>query len=157
MRKYIWRDCTGEPPGELITSATALAFLVAKARSSILATPASDMPGRSGVTAPITPDNRTTGTTALARRRRAGTHSISLSIRPGMPLISLVCSVISLPQINHFLSRCCHCSDGTPFALPLFTRLQRCSGARNENLSADDDYRYPFDGGSLHVRAGTAV
>jgi hypothetical protein len=37
----------------LITSATALACLVAKARSSVLAMPASVRPGRNGVTAPM--------------------------------------------------------------------------------------------------------
>ena len=38
------------------------------------------MPGRSGVTAPITPDSRTTGTTAAPRRNFAGNKSFSLSI-----------------------------------------------------------------------------
>ena len=41
------------------------------------------MPGRSGVTAPITPDSRTTGTTAAPRRSRGGTSRFSLSTRPG--------------------------------------------------------------------------
>jgi len=82
----------------LITSATALAFLVAKARSSVLATPASDMPGRSGVTDPIRPDSRTTGTTAVPGRRRAGISAISLSRIPSHPPRSLNSSVMPLPQ-----------------------------------------------------------
>jgi hypothetical protein len=43
------------------------------------------MPGLSGVTAPITPDNRTTGTTAFPRRHGLGTSFISAAlVRPLM-------------------------------------------------------------------------
>src|ERR1700744_3480080 len=156
MRKKIWRDCTGEPPGELITSATALAFLVANARSSVRAMPASDIPGRSGVTAPITPDSRTTGTTAVPRRRRSGRYAVSLSIRPESPRGSLVWSVISLPRVNYSLSRKCHWKCGTPFALPCFTRLQRRSGEKHENLFADAADWRPPDRSPFHFRPRTA-
>jgi hypothetical protein len=99
----------------LITSATALACLVAKARSSVLAMPASVRPGRNGVTAPITPDSRTTGTTAASRRNFAGMNCLSLSMRFGNPARSLICSLMPLPRINHFLSRHCHWKGETPF------------------------------------------
>ena len=49
MRRKIRCDCAGEPPGELISSATARALRVENARSSVRATPASVSPGRSGV------------------------------------------------------------------------------------------------------------
>src|SRR5579883_1276351 len=55
------RDCTGEPPGELIWIATAGAFLIPKARSIAVAQAASESPWRSGVTAPIVPVSRKTG------------------------------------------------------------------------------------------------
>jgi hypothetical protein len=38
------------------------------------------MPGRSGVTAPIVPDNRTTGTSAAPLRHRCGTSFAKLCI-----------------------------------------------------------------------------
>jgi hypothetical protein len=82
----------------LITSATALACFIEKARSSVRATPASDMPGRNGVTAPITPDSRTTGTTAAPLRKRAGTNFISRSITSAIPPRVFVGSVMRLPQ-----------------------------------------------------------
>src|ERR1700722_12346701 len=65
-------DCTAEPPGELMSSATALALRVLKARSSVRATPASVSPGRSGVEKPITPVRRTTGTMGTSLRQRRG-------------------------------------------------------------------------------------
>src|SRR3954447_348496 len=119
MRRKICRDCTGEPPGELITSATALALRVAKARSSILATPPSVMPGRNGVTAPITPASRTTGTIAAPRRQRAGTSSVSLDHHDTRPSTrSLIASAFAL-NLPIFISY--HVSVifilGTPFAL----------------------------------------
>jgi hypothetical protein len=55
------------------------------------------MPGRSGVTAPITPDSRTTGTTAAPRRHRGGTHAISRSPKFDPGRLSL-CSLMPLPQ-----------------------------------------------------------
>jgi hypothetical protein len=84
MRLAMSDDCTGEPPGELTASATALMPPSEKARSSVGARPASDSPLRSGPIGPITPLSRTTATigaprslasdhiTASARRRRAG-------------------------------------------------------------------------------------
>ena len=73
MRRKIRCDCAGEPPGELMISATARALRVEKARSSERATVESISPGRSGVTTPMTPDSRTTGTTGISARKRAGT------------------------------------------------------------------------------------
>src|SRR4029079_17451355 len=63
-------DCTGEPPGELMTIAIALAFFTAKARSRSFAVVASVMPGESGVENPIAPVRRTTGTVGVPRRKR---------------------------------------------------------------------------------------
>src|SRR5882724_9596186 len=156
IRKWIWRDCTGEPPGELITSATAFAFFIEKARSSVLATPASDMPGRSGVTAPITPDSRTTGTTATPRRSRAGINARNRSIRPGNPPRPSICSAMPLPQVNYFLSHDCHSIDGTPFAFRSLLGRQG-SGERHEDLSADGVDGAAFDGNSLNFSTRTAL
>ena len=72
-------------PGELISSATAFAFFMENARSSILATPGSVMPCRRGVTAPITPESLTTGTKGIPRRSRAGSNAMQRSTRPGQP------------------------------------------------------------------------
>jgi hypothetical protein len=77
------------------------------------------MPCRKGVTAPISPDSRTTGTIGVPRRKRAGSHSMPRSIATCHPPRSLIFSVIPLPRFNHFLSRHCQCSVGTPFAYPL--------------------------------------
>src|ERR1700756_2338855 len=63
-------DCTAEPPGELIASATAEALRSENARSSERATEEMVSPGRSGVEKPITPDMRTTGTSARTRSNR---------------------------------------------------------------------------------------
>ena len=63
MRRKIRCDCAGDPPGELMASATAAALRTAKTRSSVRATPAIVRPGRSGVEKPMTPVSRTTGTT----------------------------------------------------------------------------------------------
>ena len=57
------RDCTGEPPGELICSATAGASLMEKARSMAPAQAAMVSPCRKGVPAPMVPVRRTTGIT----------------------------------------------------------------------------------------------
>ena len=72
MRRKIRCDCAGDPPGELTISATARALRVANARSSERATPDIISPGRSGVLTPMTPDSRTTGTTGMSARKRAG-------------------------------------------------------------------------------------
>src|SRR5262245_45547159 len=66
--------------------------------------PASVRPGRSGVTAPMAPERRTTGTTGMSRRSRAGRYSFTLASKLGGLARSLKCSVIDYPQINHFLS-----------------------------------------------------
>ena len=66
IRLAMSADCTGEPPGELIASATALAPRILNARSSAGLIPVSErpMPRRDGP--PITPESRTTGTTERA-------------------------------------------------------------------------------------------
>ena len=67
------------------------------------------MPGRSGVTAPIVPDSRTTGTTAVARRNRARNefHQPVDQARPSIAMrrFGLSCRYL---EINQFLSRGCH-------------------------------------------------
>src|SRR6476620_11140917 len=63
MRRKIRLDCTGDPPGELITTATAGNFDIVNARSIAPAAVVSDSPGRSGVTMPMGPDSLNTGTT----------------------------------------------------------------------------------------------
>jgi hypothetical protein len=42
------------------------------------------------------------------------------------------------------------------FRISAAARLQRYTGARHENLSADHAHRYPFDRDSLHFGARTA-
>src|SRR5215831_10863455 len=69
-------DCTAEPPGELMASATAAPFM-AKARSRERATVEMVRPGLSGVEKPITPERRTTGTTARCARKRGGSSGPS--------------------------------------------------------------------------------
>src|SRR5262245_45772307 len=65
MRLKIRCDCTGDPPGELMETATVgslerlNAFSIGPAKEAIAS------PGRSGVTMPIGPDRRSTGTTGL--------------------------------------------------------------------------------------------
>ena len=82
MRRKIRCDCDGEPPGELMISATARALRVAKARSSERAVLDSISPGRNGVVTPMTPVSRTTGTTGMSARKRAGTSLLrSSSVR----------------------------------------------------------------------------
>ena len=98
MRRWIRCDCTGEPPGELIRSATALARRVVNAFSSGRATLASERPGRSGAESPIAPDRRTTGTTAAPPRMRFGSQGRTASRRlasiwrkcSGMPWSAIV-------------------------------------------------------------------
>ena len=70
MRLKIRCDCTGEPPGELITTATVGSLDRAKAFSIGPATVDSDKPGRSGVTMPIGPEKRSTGTTGPRLKKR---------------------------------------------------------------------------------------
>jgi hypothetical protein len=90
------------------------------------------MPGRSGVTAPIRPDNRTTGTTAIPRRSRAGSHAMHLSsrlvwIRTGPSLRSFNFSVIQLPRINHFLPAQCHVFERNATCMPFVAKLRRAA------------------------------
>jgi hypothetical protein len=61
-------------------NATARAWGVAKARSNDLAMVESTNPGRSGVTSPMTPAMRTTGTTGMSVRNRRGTSQAAASI-----------------------------------------------------------------------------
>src|SRR5471030_1122922 len=75
MRAAISADWTGEPPGELMASATALAPRWPKARASRGATDSTDRPREpSRPPEAMTPDRRTTGTTA-PRRKRLLIHS----------------------------------------------------------------------------------
>jgi hypothetical protein len=56
-------DCTAEPPGELTTTATVGSFDNSKAFAIAAAAAAIDSPGLSGVTMPMGPEKRSTGTT----------------------------------------------------------------------------------------------
>src|SRR5579883_2083994 len=76
------RDCTGEPPGELICIATAGAFLKEKARSIAFAQDAIVSPGRRGVTAPMVPLSRRTGINAPLDRSHLGTMRSQAEVRP---------------------------------------------------------------------------
>ena len=70
MRVAIRADCTGDPPGELIASATALAPLVPKALFSSEETASRERPrAPNRLPAAITPERRTTGTMGVRRRR----------------------------------------------------------------------------------------
>ena len=113
MRVKIRCDCTGEPPGELIRSATAFALRSAKARSSGRATIASVSPGRSGVEKPMTPDSRTTGTTGMSLRNRAGSSEreiVGMRSRPwrtpesAQPSAQDILALTTL-QVTHCLTR----------------------------------------------------
>src|SRR5215510_8995956 len=72
-------DCTGEPPGELMSSATARALRTENARSSWRAIDASMRPGRRGLDTPMTPASRTTGTIGISLRSRRGVSGRSSS------------------------------------------------------------------------------
>ena len=87
-------DCTGEPPGELITSATARAARMPKARSSGRATVASARPGFSGVEKPMTPESRTTGTTGVSPRSRFGNIGRSVARARGEELPQMLGHVL---------------------------------------------------------------
>jgi hypothetical protein len=78
MRRPISAACTGEPPGELTASATALSRGCLKARSIWLARPLRVRPARNGPSAPITPARRITATTGGGSlKRRIGKRSSS--------------------------------------------------------------------------------
>ena len=64
-----------------MTKATARARGVENARSSDFAIDDSNKPGRNGVTTPMTPARRTTGTTGTSVRKRRGTNWAEKSIR----------------------------------------------------------------------------
>jgi hypothetical protein len=97
MRWPINDDCTGDPPGELMMMATALARLTEKAFFNCDSTVSSDRPRRPRLPdCEITPLKRTTGTTDLRRRQ-----NIILDRSPILP-ISL--HLASLP-ITHCRSR----------------------------------------------------
>src|SRR4051794_19243201 len=119
--------------------------------------PASDMPGRSGVTAPITPDSRTTGTTAVPGRKRAGRYCMSLSAQPELRE-SFNCSAMPLPLVNQFLSRECHwkCLERV-LQIPRWEAAMKQRRKRHEDLPADAADRCAFHGDSHLFPAGTAV
>src|SRR5215510_14725618 len=82
IRRKMRCDCDGEPPGELMTKASARVRGIAKARSNDLAIVESSSPGRRGVTTPMTPARRTTGTTGMSVRNRRGTsRAVTLTRR----------------------------------------------------------------------------
>ena len=94
--------------------------------------PASVMPGRSGVTAPITPDSRTTGTTDASRRSRAGTNSFQPSTtQAAAPVDHSSFISLPLPRIYHFLSRHCYLKGGNVFCIPA---LSGCNGAAEKDM-----------------------
>src|SRR5262245_26556111 len=75
MRLAISEDCTAEPPGELMASATAVTPPTEKLRSSVRARPLSDRPLRQGPSGPMTPTSRSTATTGTPRARAIGSQS----------------------------------------------------------------------------------
>ena len=81
MRFWINADCTGEPPGELIASATALSPPTLNARAMTGASDSSDSPRRRGPNDPITPDSGMTATVGggwITRFRSFSTSRIFL-------------------------------------------------------------------------------
>ena len=96
--------CTGEPPGELIASATALMLLMENARSSERATLAMVIPGRSGLEMPIAPARRTTGTIGRSERKRAGISGRSFARRRCIGVASGIrASSFGLPFYESFI------------------------------------------------------
>src|SRR5260370_6616295 len=83
MRWPISADCAGDPPGELIASATALAPRVSKARLSNGETDSTDRlrPLKRPLEA-MTPDRRTTGTTGPRRKRAFNQPSMAGTVAP---------------------------------------------------------------------------
>ncbi len=75
MRLKMRCDWTGDPPGEFTTIATVGNLEKLKALSIGPATEASASPGRKGVTMPIGPVNRSTGTTGPRLKKRIGEPS----------------------------------------------------------------------------------
>src|SRR4051794_10150911 len=89
MRLKMRWDWTGDPPGELITIATLGSLEKLKALSIGPATDASASPGRRGVTMPIGPVKRSTGTTGPRLKRRIGVPSRGPSVTWAAPTIGL--------------------------------------------------------------------
>src|SRR6476659_5990548 len=105
----------------------------------------------------MTPDSRTTGTTGVPRRKRAGSHSIHLSTRLGQAPRSPVFSIMPLPRVNHFLSRSCHWFGWNAPCIVDAVETAGYSGERHENLPAVAVDRYTFDRDPLHFSVGTAI
>src|ERR1700704_2227803 len=72
MRLKMRCDWTGDPPGEFTTIATVGSLETLNALSIGPATEASARPGRKGVTMPIGPEKRSTGTTGPRLKKRIG-------------------------------------------------------------------------------------
>jgi hypothetical protein len=95
------------------------------------------MPGRNGVTAPITPASRTTGTTAAPGRHRAGKNCISRSIdhdawrRLSISLIPFPSAYRKIYQFLYPLTSLSSQLIGTSFALP---RLVGCNEAAETDM-----------------------
>ena len=81
MRLTMSADCTGEPPGELIASATAFKPLGRKARSIMPARPRDVSPRRSGPAWPMMPDRRRTVTTGGERNGNMGGNGRTVAAR----------------------------------------------------------------------------
>src|SRR5262245_57869684 len=134
-------DCTAEPPGELMTSATALAPRCLNALSNVRARPNSVSPGRSGVAKPMTPASRTTGTTAMPRRQRRGVTArnhcrtrapnVWSEVSVGEFMLWVIRSyriTLKLPCFYQFVV----CSDGTLFAKRTLIGTLRCVGTTDD-------------------------
>jgi hypothetical protein len=55
------------------------------------------------------------------------------------------------------MERLLHCGRNQAATGAVIKRLQRCSGEKHEDLSADDAHWCTFDRDSLHFRAGAAI
>jgi len=132
IRKWIWRDCTGEPPGELITSATAFAFFIEKARSSVLATPASDIPAAAG-----SPHRSIrTGAPRVPRRSTAQTRRYPFHHPVGQarPTHAIACLFTHTLPLNHSLSRCCHWIEWNVFCIVVIQSLPMMPREKNMKI-----------------------
>src|SRR5579871_4047691 len=78
-------------------------FLMAKARSSERATLAMVRPGRSGVEMPIAPVSRTTGTTGMSERKRAGMSGANIAPTRCIGVTSDIGNHLSLPLHQSFI------------------------------------------------------
>src|SRR6476660_9683808 len=82
IRLKIKCDCTGEPPGELTTTATLGSLEALKAFSMAPANDARESPGRNGVTMPIAPVKRRTGT--IGPRLKNSIDCLAMKCHGGM-------------------------------------------------------------------------